>query len=153
MIYPDVVVVYLFPTNAQARGPVIEEWAVGLDEAARSTVPGALARPEESSLPPWSTSTWGSPEITAANLQAAPDRTIGSLGAVDPMGTLGRIQSPALVVHAALDPLPVEWAHALVDTIPGADLALLKGAGHFPHIEDGDQLATAILPLLAKHAV
>jgi proline iminopeptidase len=95
----------------------------------------------------------GFTEITAASVQAAPERMIGSLGAIDPMGTLGRIRCPALVVHAALDPLPVEWAHALVDTIPGADFVLLEGASHFPHIEDGDQLATAVLPWLAKHAV
>jgi proline iminopeptidase len=44
-------------------------------------------------------------------------------------------------------------AYALVDTIPGADFVLLEGAGHFPHVEDGDQLASAVLPWLAKHAV
>ena len=38
------------------------------------------------------------------------------------------------------------------DTIPGADYALLEGAGHFSHIEDADQLASTVLPWLAKHA-
>lgn len=95
----------------------------------------------------------GFTEITAANVQAAPGRTIGSIGALDPMGTFGRIQCPALVVHSELDPLPVEWAHALVAAIPGADYVLVEGASHFAHVEDAAQLANAVLPWLTKHAV
>lgn len=94
----------------------------------------------------------GFTEITAANVQAAPQRMIGSVGALDPMGTFAGIQCPTLVVHSELDPLPVEWAHALVDTIPGADYVLLEGASHFSHIEDADRLADAVLPWLTKHA-
>jgi proline iminopeptidase len=66
---------------------------------------------------------------------------------------LAGIRCPALVVHSALDPLPVEWARVLVDTIPGADYVLLEDAGHFAHIEDADQLANAVVPWLTKHAV
>ena len=74
------------------------------------------------------------------------------LGALDPMWRFAGIRCPTLVVHAELDPIPAQWAHALVDTIPGADYALLEGAGHFSHIEDADQLASTVLPWLAKHA-
>jgi proline iminopeptidase len=94
----------------------------------------------------------GFTEITAANIQAAPERMIGSLGALNPMRTIAGIQCPALVVHSELDPLPVTWAHALVDAIPGADYVLLEGANHFAHIEDADQLASAVLPWLTKYA-
>ena len=94
----------------------------------------------------------GFTEITAANVQAAPERMFANLGALDPMRTFAGIQSPTLVVHSELDPVPVEWAHALVDTIPGADYVLLEGANHFAHIEDADQLANAVLPWLTKHA-
>jgi proline iminopeptidase len=94
----------------------------------------------------------GFTEITAANVQAAPERMIGSIGALDPMRTFADIQCPTLVVHSELDPIPVEWAHALVDTIPGADYVLLEGANHFAHVEDADQLATAVLPWLTKYA-
>ncbi|MFC5728076.1 MULTISPECIES: alpha/beta fold hydrolase [Nocardioides] len=95
--------------------------------------------------------TLGFTEITAANVLAAPKRMFGSLGALDPMQTFARIQCPTLVVHSELDPVPVEWAHALVDTIPGADYILLEGASHFAHIEDAQQLADAVLPWLTKH--
>jgi proline iminopeptidase len=94
----------------------------------------------------------GFTEITAANVQAAPGRMIDTLGALDPMQTFARIQCPTLLVHSELDPVPVEWAHALVATIPGADYVLLEGASHFAHIEDADQLASAVLPWLTKHA-
>jgi proline iminopeptidase len=94
----------------------------------------------------------GFTEITAANVQAAPERMIGSVGALDPIRRFAGIQCPTLLVHSALDPLPVEWAHVLVDTIPGADYVLLEGAAHFAHIEDADQLADAVLPWLTKHA-
>jgi proline iminopeptidase len=94
----------------------------------------------------------GFTEITAANVQAAPQRMVGSVGALDPIRTLAGIQCPALVVHSGLDPLPAAWAHVLVEAIPGADYVLLEGAAHFAHIEDADQLADAVLPWLTKHA-
>jgi proline iminopeptidase len=95
--------------------------------------------------------TLGFTEITAANVQAASDRMFGTLAALDPMRTFASITCPTLVVHSELDPVPVEWAHTLVDTIPGADYVLLDGANHFPHIEDADQLTNGVLPWLAKH--
>jgi pimeloyl-ACP methyl ester carboxylesterase len=57
-----------------------------------------------------------------------------------------------LLVHSELDPVPVEWAHTLADTIPGADYVLLEGASHFAHLEDADQLANGVLPWLTKDA-
>lgn len=93
----------------------------------------------------------GFTEITAANVRSAPERMIGSLNQLDPMRTLGDIGCPALVVHSELDPVPVEWAHALVDAIPGSDFVLLDGTSHFAHIEDAATLADAVLPWLAKH--
>ncbi|WP_020385904.1 alpha/beta fold hydrolase [Kribbella catacumbae] len=93
----------------------------------------------------------GFTEITAANVQAAPERMMGSLAALDPMRRFADIQCPTLLVHSELDPVPVAWAHALATTIPGADYIHLEGAGHFAHLEDADQLANAVLPWLTKH--
>jgi proline iminopeptidase len=93
----------------------------------------------------------GFTKITAANLDVVRGRMFKSLGAIDPMGTLAGIQCPALVVHSDLDPVPDQWAHALVDTIPGADFVLLEGSNHFAHIEDPAPLANVVLPWLAKH--
>ena len=93
----------------------------------------------------------GFTEITAVNVQAAPERMIGSLGVLDPMRTFASIRCPTLLVHGQLDPVPAAWPHALADAIPDADYVLLEGASHFAHIEDADQLANAVLPWLSKH--
>ena len=92
----------------------------------------------------------GFTEITAANVQAAAGRMIGSLPAIDPMQQFAKIASPALVVHAALDPIPAEWSHALADTIPGADFVLVEEANHFALIEDPEPLHSAVVPWLRK---
>jgi proline iminopeptidase len=94
----------------------------------------------------------GFTEITAANVQAAPGRMTGSLPSLDPMRRFAAIRCPTLVVHGELDPIPVEWSEALADTVPGADLGLLEGAGHFPMIEDPGALRDAVMPWILKHA-
>jgi proline iminopeptidase len=93
----------------------------------------------------------GFTEITAANVQAAPERMMGSIGVLDPMGTHAGIRCPALVVHSELDPIPNEWSLALVDTIPDADYVLIEGGSHFSLIEDADQLRGTVVPWLQKH--
>jgi len=90
--------------------------------------------------------------ITAQNVLAGPGRMFGGIGALDPFGIFAQIRCPTLVVHSELDPIPVEWAHTLVEAIPDADFVLLEDAGHFAHIEDAEQLAGAALPWLAEHA-
>jgi len=94
----------------------------------------------------------GFTEITAANVRAAAGRMMGSLGALDPMRRFAGISCPALVVHGDLDPIPVEWSRILADTVPGADLAVLEGAGHFPMIEGEEALRDAVVPWILKHA-
>lgn len=93
----------------------------------------------------------GFTEITAANVQAAPMRMIGSLDALDPMKTYAGIGCPALVVHSELDPIPAQWSRLLADTIPGADFALIENASHFSHLEDAQRLHDTVVPWLRKH--
>ncbi|WP_328994738.1 alpha/beta hydrolase [Kribbella sp. NBC_01245] len=159
----------LIPALFQAFQQEMASRRTPADNAARKTIeesplfqardPETLERHQLNTFAPFfrdratiETVTLGFTEITAANVQAAPERMIGSLGALDPMRKFAAIQCPALLVHSELDPVPVEWAHALVDTIPGADYVLLEGASHFAHVEDADQLANAVLPWLTKHA-
>ena len=93
----------------------------------------------------------GFTEITAANVQMAPQRMMGSLGSLDPMAKYAGIGCPTLVVHSEMDPIPIEWSRMLVDTIPDADFALIEGGGHFSMIEDPDQLRSVVVPWLRKH--
>jgi proline iminopeptidase len=92
----------------------------------------------------------GFTETTAANIKETPGRMMGSIGALDPMGTFARISCPTLVVHSELDPIPVEWSQLLVDTIPDADFVLIENGSHFPMVEDADALRNAVVPWLRK---
>jgi pimeloyl-ACP methyl ester carboxylesterase len=159
----------LVPELMQAFGQEMASRRTSEDNAARKAIeesplfkardPQTLERHQLNTFVPFfrdratiETVTLGFTEITAANVQAAPERMIGSVGALDPMRTFASIKCPTLVIHSELDPVPVEWAHALLDAIPGADYVLLEDASHFAHIEDADQLANAVLPWLTKHA-
>jgi proline iminopeptidase len=93
----------------------------------------------------------GFTEITAANVQLAPQRMMGSIGSLDPMRQYAGIRCPTLVVHSEMDPIPLEWSRVLVDTIPDADFALIEGGSHFPMIEDADRLRGVVVPWLRKH--
>ena len=94
----------------------------------------------------------GFTEITAANVQDAPQRMMGSLGALDPIRTFAGIETPTLVVHSELDPIPHEWSRFLAATIPNADFALIQSGSHFPMVEDAEQLSTTVVPWLGKHS-
>lgn len=95
--------------------------------------------------------TLGFTEITAANVQQAAERMVGSLGALEPMSRMADISCPTLVVHGDLDPIPVEWSRLVADTIPDADFVLLEGASHFAMVEDPDALHAAVVPWLRTH--
>lgn len=94
----------------------------------------------------------GFTEITAANVQQAPQRMMGSLGALDPLKTFAGIEAPTLVVHSELDPIPAEWSRFLAATIPNADFALIEGGSHFPMVEDAEQLRSTVMPWLSTHS-
>jgi proline iminopeptidase len=93
----------------------------------------------------------GFTEITAANVQLAPQRMMGSLGSLDPMRQYAGIGCPTLVVHCELDPIPIEWSRVLLGTIPDADFAVIDGGSHFPMVENADQLRGVVVPWLRKH--
>ena len=92
----------------------------------------------------------GFTDITAANVQAAPARVMGSLNARNPMRTYAGIRCPTLVVHSELDPVPVDWSRLLADTIPGADYVLIENGSHFSMIEDAAALRGAVVAWLKK---
>jgi len=67
------------------------------------------------------------------------------------MQQFAAIRCPTLVVHSELDPIPSAWSLALANKIPDAEFALIDGAGHFPMIENPDDLRTTVTPFLRKH--
>jgi pimeloyl-ACP methyl ester carboxylesterase len=58
---------------------------------------------------------------------------------------------PTLIVWGADDPIiPVEHGRAAHDAIPGSRLAIIDGAGHFPHVEAPEQLLAVLRAFLAE---
>ncbi len=57
----------------------------------------------------------------------------------DVMDRLGEIRVPTLVIGGAQDAMtPPKFVQYLAESIPGAQLALLEGAGHYPMVEQAD---------------
>lgn len=155
----------LRPDLAQEFGAAMQSRRTPADNAARMALeaspafargePAALEQHQLNTFLPFfrdratvDTASLGFTEITAANIQAAPDRMIGSLGALDPMATYAGIACRTLVVHGGLDPVPEAWSRLLAQTIPGADHVVLPGASHFAHLEDFEALSEVVLPWL-----
>ena len=74
---------------------------------------------------------------------------MGTLAELDPVGSLGRIQCPALVIHGELDPIPVAFSRLLADAIPGARFDLIPGVNHFAFVEDPGPFLDRVRDFLA----
>jgi proline iminopeptidase len=93
---------------------------------------------------------WGFTPITAANVLEYEERLMGTLGAVDPVGSLGRVECPTLVVHGEADPIPWEFGTFIADRISDARLVVIPGASHFPFVEDRAAFLQAIEEFTAR---
>ena len=61
---------------------------------------------------------------------------------------LQNLRVPALVLHGEQDFVPVGMAARIADAIPGAELAVLRGCGHFLFLEDPQQVHDHITALI-----
>lgn len=82
---------------------------------------------------------------------------MGFATAADAEAALPKVQCPALVVMGDLDPdfpSPRAEAEGIAAAMPAgvADVAMIDGAGHYPHAQFPAQVADVILPFLSKHA-
>jgi pimeloyl-ACP methyl ester carboxylesterase len=145
---------------AAARTPADNEAKRALEESVefRNQEPLALERHQLNTFLPFfrdrgsiERTSLGFTAITAANIQQGPQRMVGSLGALEPIRQFARIGCPTLVVHAELDPIPLEWSRLLASTIPGADFAVIEGGSHFSMIEDAAKLRSTVVPWLLSH--
>ena len=85
-----------------------------------------------------------------AGVFAAACRTLAALDLSD---VLGRIHNPTLIVVGAEDQAtPPALGRALADCLADAELTLLPGLGHCPHIQDPDAFVAAIAPFLGLSA-
>jgi pimeloyl-ACP methyl ester carboxylesterase len=73
--------------------------------------------------------------------------------ALDPASLLSSVRSPTLVVHAEHDLIPLDFSTLLAAEIQGAQLAVLKGVGHFSYLEDPASFDGAVIPFLRRESV
>ncbi|HYB41653.1 MAG TPA: 3-oxoadipate enol-lactonase [Candidatus Methylomirabilis sp.] len=72
---------------------------------------------------------------------------------IDVTDRLAEIHCPALVVVGEDDPgTPVEMAREIHAALPGAELAILRGASHLSNLEQPDEFNRALLAFLDKAA-
>ena len=88
---------------------------------------------------------------TAKNMAPVATFLMGPLGRYDLWPEAARIRVPTLIVQGAADVMPVVMVQELARTIPGAQLALVENAGHFPYIERPEETFAAIRRFLAAH--
>ena len=76
-----------------------------------------------------------------------------AMRAFDAYDRLPAISVPTLVLHGTADQMvPVENARILAERIPGAELALLEGAGHLYHSERAEEADRIVLGFVERHA-
>jgi pimeloyl-ACP methyl ester carboxylesterase len=82
---------------------------------------------------------------------------MGLSSPADAEAKLPAIGCPALVVMGTLDPDfpdPAVEADGIVAAMPAGlgEIAMIEGAGHYPHAQFPDQVAAAILAFIGQHA-
>ncbi|MEX2276161.1 MAG: alpha/beta fold hydrolase [Actinomycetota bacterium] len=89
----------------------------------------------------------------SAQTKHAARRQWEAMRGFDSWGRLPELRAPTLVVHGAEDRLIDPGnAQVLADRIPGAQLAILDGAGHVYHSEQADRADEIVLDFLHAHA-
>jgi pimeloyl-ACP methyl ester carboxylesterase len=84
-------------------------------------------------------------------------RRMGQSTPADAGAQLGNVRRPALIVEGSLDP---DWAdpraegEAIVAAMPAGigRLAVIEGAGHYPHTQFPEETVALLLPFLAAYA-
>jgi proline iminopeptidase len=88
---------------------------------------------------------------TSHNMVPVAMLVMGPLGPnFDLWPEVATIRVPTLIVHGAEDLVPLDMPRELASTIPGAQLAVIQGAGHFPYIEKPAETFAAINQFLAR---
>ncbi|MGC4767362.1 alpha/beta fold hydrolase [Micromonospora sp. DT44] len=84
-------------------------------------------------------------------------RKMGGSAPTDAGAQLANVRCPVLIVEGTLDP---DWTDpraegaAIVAALPAGlgRLEMVEGAGHYPHVQYPDEVATLLLAFLAAHA-
>lgn len=87
---------------------------------------------------------------TVSNMGAVASLVMGSVPVFDFWTEAATITVPTLIVQGADDAMPLEMVRELARAIPGAELRIIEGAGHFPYIEKPGETFAAIQDFLRR---
>ena len=73
---------------------------------------------------------------------------LGSMANWDWRPSLAQMKAPRLVIHGELDNTPLAGNKEWVEGVPDAKLVVIKGAGHWPHLERPEETLAAIRDFL-----
>jgi pimeloyl-ACP methyl ester carboxylesterase len=90
-------------------------------------------------------------ENTIENWGRVAELLLGSVGEFDLRADLRLIHCPTLVIHGGADPLPVKCAELIHDRIPGSELVVVEGAGHWLFVDGTEVFTSTIVDFLAAH--
>jgi pimeloyl-ACP methyl ester carboxylesterase len=132
--------------------PLHQRWRAALASAPDPDGGGDL---DWSSLPEagWVLRRRGGPPLLVVPSEPSEQlrRLVPSILAFDARPWLGAIQAPALVLAGGADPVaPVAHQRALHQSIPGASLAVIDGAGHVPIGERPDDVGLLVRRFLSQ---
>lgn len=96
---------------------------------------------------------FGFTDATAAHALEAEEQLVGELIALDLESRAREVTSPTLVIHSEQDLIPEAFSRLLAIRIPGAQIALLEGDGHFAYMEDPARFRRTLLDFLRSNAV
>jgi len=89
-------------------------------------------------------------ESTAGNQQAVTGLLQQTMIQPEWWSELSGMEVETLILHGRHDPLPVEMAQALGDSIPGATTVVLRDSGHFPFAEEPERVLEEIRSFVAR---
>lgn len=81
---------------------------------------------------------------------------MGQSSPADAGAQLGNVRCPALIIEGTLDPdwaSPAAEGEAIVASLRDGSLAMIEGAGHYPHAQFPDQVVALMLPFLKANTV
>jgi proline iminopeptidase len=90
------------------------------------------------------------PPRTIQNCGAVAGLVLGSIGSFDLHEELAAVRCSTLILHGMADPMPVSYAERIHDAIPGSDLVLAPGVGHWFFVDGTEIFADSGLEFLGQ---
>jgi len=89
-------------------------------------------------------------ENTIQHSNTVAELMLHSVGEFDLHEELDVIHCPTLIIHGEAEPMPVEYAERIHESIPGSELVRVEGAGHWLFVDATDTFTSSILDFLAR---